>query len=450
MHDRRRSKRDERVRRLFISSLILLYCSIGAFAQAQRSLLGARRTDVDVTRDTTLDVALPSGFVLSGKILVDDPLSVMGSAVLARSNDRTFSGEITVDFSIAGLTAAYRIVLPAGNYRLYFRRLILEDSEAGEGAVLQVVSDLSRTVAITADRTLDITPPQLPGLISLSGRITSAGRFPAKGFLLFSSADGNVSALVPFDPTYRARLLPGSYTVTAWITDPEREDADWTSVRLGQISVSASSTRDFTLPAAIELSGRVTRATGSPAVPAQVIAIATADLAKLPSDAEWACESGAVRFDLPVVSAMTRIPEESATGAYRLLLVPGTYRLNAEVDLDPNDETNPRLSFSFLERALTADTTQNFTLPSLPSFVTLSGRITDQRGQPVARAFVFATTSTLSGTPNAAFTAATEADAQGRYRLRLLSGRAYQITICPPTPSPTLPSGLRARRHSSF
>ncbi len=434
-----------------VASLLLLTAFSWAWAQNQRPLLGTRRTGVEATRDTTLDIALPSGFVLSGKVLVDDPISVIGSAVLARSDDRVFAGGVT--FSPIDLAATYRLVLPAGTYRLSLQRLVLDDSEEGEEAVLFVVSDLSRTVAITSDRTLDITPPELPEPLSLSGRITSPGRFPAKGFLSFYSAEGTVLAMVPFDPTYRARLLPGSYTVMAQITNPDMEDGDYTVVRLGEISVSASGTQDFVLPEAVELSGRVTRATGQPAVPSIVWAVATADLANLPTDEQWLCRGTEVLplLDLPrVTSAMTSIPEGSATGAYRLLLVPGAYLLNASVDLDPKDPTNPVLIFPFLERSITADATQDFTMPPLPPFVVLLGQITDERGQPVARALISASTGALGGTPNAAFTARTEADAQGRYRLRLLSGTAYRIIACPPLSSPAPSLGRYTRWRSPF
>jgi len=396
-----------------------------------------------------LDLALPSGFVLSGAILVDDPLLVLGSAVLARSDDRTFAGAVTLGFSSTGLRASYRLVLPPGTYRLYFHRLVLDLDDSREGTVLRVTSDLSQTIAITADRMLDITPPSSPRPVSLSGRVTSAGRFPTKGFLYFYSTDRAVFAMAPFDPAYRAWLLPGSYTVTAWITDPEQEEADYTSVRLGEISVSASRAQDFRLPAAIELSGKVIRATGQPAVPAYVTAIAAADVANVPSGEDLTCGGvGTVPEFLPVTSAMASIPEESTTGAYRMLLAPGTYLLNVNVLLEAKDPTNPVLSFPSppLERSLTAEATQDFTMPSLPPFVVLSGRITDERGQPVAGASVVAITDALVGTPNAIFTAGTETDAQGQYHLRLLSGMAYRVTVCPPSPAPMLPVGWRAHR----
>jgi len=426
-----------------VASLLLFTAFTWAWAQNQRPLLGTRRTDVEVTRDTTLDITLPSGFVLSGKVLVDDPISVIGSWVLARFDDQVFAGAVT--FSLTDLAATYRLVLPAGTYRLYFQRSVFDDS--GEEALLVVASDLSQTIAITSDRTLNITPPRLPKPFSLSGRITSPGRFPTEGFLSFRSVDGTIFATVPFDPTYRTQLLPGSYTVMAQITNPDME-GNYTVVRLGEINVSTSGTKDFVLPEAVELSGRVMRETGQPAVPS-IVGAATADLAHLPADAEPLC-TGAPLYFPQITGAAASIPKESATGAYRLLLVPEVYLLNANLNLDPDDPTNPTLTFPFLERSITADTTQDLIMPPLPPFVILSGRITDERGQPVASAFISAFTSALSGTPNAAFTAGTQTDAQGRYRLRLLSGTAYRIIACPPSPPPAPSLGRRARWRSPF
>jgi hypothetical protein len=426
-----------------LASLLILSSFVGTSAQGERPLLGARRTGLEVMGDTVLDVTLPSAFVLSGKILTDDPASVFRSLVLARSGDQVFSGGVMPSFSSSGLTATYRIVLPAGNYRLYCERHIF-DFDNGEGAVLSVLLDLSQTVAITGNRTLDLPLPNVPQTVSLSGRIESAGRFPTKGVLFFHSSDGNVLAYAPFDGDYQARLLPGSYTVTAGIGDTEGED--YVQFRLGEVTVSASGRRDFTLPQAVELSGTVLRPAGRPA---NVLAIAAAEAANLAPNGGVPCQGGELMLNFsPRTWAMVGIPGESATGAYRLLLPPGTYLLSAGVGFD-SEEAMLFFPVPPRERSLMADATQDFVMPELSPFVSLSGRITDERGQPVARASISAFSDALTDVPNAAFSASVEADAQGRYRLPLLRGTRYEITICPPVASP-LPPGFRVRRPSPF
>ncbi len=434
------SKGARGIRRYVLASLMILSSAAWADAQDQRPLLGVRRTDVDVTRDTTLDAVLPRGYVLSGRIVTNDLMAVIGSAVVARSGDLTFTGWVIPSVSAGGLTASYRIVLPAGSYRLYFQQQVF-DLEDDEGAVLTVISDLDRTIEISGDRSLDISPPGPPRTIMLSGRITSAGRFPTKGLLMFHSLDGSVFAQVPFDRSYRAKLVPGTYVVMASVGDAE----EYSSVfRLEEINLNASGTRDFTLPRAIELSGRVLQASGRPAAPSTVLAIAAADMANHPSDDPPPC-AGRSLTPLRITFAEALIPRESTTGAYRLWLLPGTYWLNAVVELD----TDGALIFPFLQRSLMADARQDFTMPTLPPFVVLSGRITDEHGQPVARASVTAFTDTLTSTPNATFSASTETDENGWYRLRLLSGAQYRVEVCPPTSSP-LPPGFRVRRLSPF
>ncbi len=428
-----------------LASLLVLSSFAGTSAQDERPLLGARRTDVEVVGDTVLDVALPSAFVLSGKILTSDPTAVSGSVVLARSGDQVFSGLVRPRFSSTGLMATYRIVLPAGSYRLYLERQIIDFDGAEDSGILHVLLDLSQTVTITENRTLDLPLPAVPETITLSGRIRSAGRFPTEGVLSFYSSDGNVLAQAPFDGDYHVRLLPGSYTVMASVGDSE-EEGYISQFRLDEITVSASGTRDFTLPRVVELSGRVMRPGGQPAI---VWAIAAADVANLPLNGGVPCEGTGIVLSVPPYTfASALIPKESPTGAYRLLLPPGTYLLNAGVILDP-EEAMLVFPVPPYERSLMADATQDFVMPELAPFVSLSGRITDGRGQPVARASVSVFTDALTDTPNAAFSASAEADAQGRYRLRLLRGTRYRIEICPPVALP-VPMGLRARWPSPF
>jgi len=427
-----------------LAGLLILSSFAEASAQDERPLLGARRTGVEVVGDTVLDVTLPSAFVLSGKILTNDPTAVIGSVVLARSGDQVFSGPVMLRFSSTGLTATYRIVLPAGSYRLYLERPIMDFGGAEDGGMLHVLLDLSQAVTITENRTLDLPLPAVPETITLSGQIRSAGRFPTKGVLFFYSSDGNVLAQALFDGDYHVQLLPGSYTVMANVGDTEQEYM--AQFRLDEITVSASGTRDFTLPAPVELSGRVTRPGGRPAI---VSAIAAADVANLPLDRGVPRGGAGIVLSVPPLTfASAFIPKESTTGAYRLLLPPGAYLLNAGVLLDP-EEAMLVFPVPPHERSLMADATQDFVMPELAPFVSLSGRIADERGQPVARASVSAFTDALTDTPNAAFSAGAEADAQGRYHLRLLRGTRYRIEICPPVASP-LPLGLRARRPSPF
>ncbi len=430
--------------RWILASLLFSAC---AQAQETRALLGTRRTDLDLTRDTTLDLMLPSGFVLSGKILTDDPTAVLGGSVLARSGEHLFWGPISIGFSASGLTATYRLVLPAGTYRLFLTRSILDLDSESEGSLL-VISDLSQMVTISGNRTLDLSPPRLPDLITLSGQIASAGGFPTKGSLRFLSSDGSVRAEVPFDRNYTVKLPPGSYTVQASVGEGDDEEMAYNSFfTLERITVNASGMRDFVLPLAVTLSGKVTDATGRPAVPSRVGAFQKVDPASSPSGDPSLCP-GSADFPLLPNGGSAVIPPSSTTGAYALKLPAGTYVLHAI--LSPEPEQVPSFSFifpfPFLERSLETDAVQDFTAPPLPGWVTLSGRITDERGQPVAGASLTAFSQALTNTPDAAFWTSTVTDANGQYRLRVLSGTAYRLDVCPPSPpSIELPPHMRGR-----
>lgn len=438
------------ISRWILASLLFSAC---AQAQEARALLGTRRTDLDLTRDTTLDLMLPSGFVLSGKILTDDPTAVLGGLVLARSGEQLFEGPISIGFSASGLTATYRLVLPAGTYHLFLRRGILDLDSGSEGSLLSVTSDLSQMVTISGNRTLDLSLPRPPDLITLSGRIASAGGFPTKGFLSFLSSDRSVWAEVPFDRNYTVKLPPGSYTVQAGVREGDDEEMAYGSFfTLERITVNASGMRDFVLPPAVTLSGKVTDATGRPAVPSMIVAFQKADPASSPSGDPPPCQGSAdFYFFLPPNGGQASIPRSSTTGAYALKLPAGTYVLYASWDLSPEPEqdlllTSSAFAFSFLERSLETDAVQDFTAPPLPEWATLSGRITDERGQPVAGASPTAFSQALTNTPGAAFSTGTETDANGQYRLRVLSGTAYRLEVCPPSPpSLDLPPHMRRR-----
>jgi hypothetical protein len=198
------------------------------------------------------------------------------------------------------------------------------------------------------------------------------------------------------------------------------------------ITISGPQMFNLMLPTTATLSGTVRQASGAAAVPSQVSAIDINDLSNLPGENVTPC--GGAFFAFVVTSGVALIPEESATGTYRLTLPPATYRVAANLDLDPSEEVASTLSFPLLlDLNLTTDRIQNFTVPPLPPFVTISGRVTDNNGQPVAGAFISAFTSMVLNTP-AAFSTGTQTDSNGMYELRVLSGNGYTLLVCPPQP----------------
>jgi protocatechuate 3,4-dioxygenase beta subunit len=76
----------------------------------------------------------------------------------------------------------------------------------------------------------------------------------------------------------------------------------------------------------------------------------------------------------------------------------------------------------------------NFAFPSLPGQVTISGQVTDGNGRPLSGVVVSAASQSITGRPNLRFSAATQTDASGNYRLVVLSGANYQVSFSPPLP----------------
>lgn len=171
-----------------------------------------------------------------------------------------------------------------------------------------------------------------------------------------------------------------------------------------------------------------------------------------PSDIDFSCRAEAA-FSLAPVSVsgtamihnQTVLGEPNTTGDYRMPLPIGTYRLSVTLglELQPGMAPTPvaldtsasgilHVAAPGTALGLTTDLTQNLVVPALPPVVTLSGQVTDARGQPVANASIKAVTSTLANVSDAAFFAAAQTRDDGTYALPILSGTDYQIMACPP------------------
>ena len=78
----------------------------------------------------------------------------------------------------------------------------------------------------------------------------------------------------------------------------------------------------------------------------------------------------------------------------------------------------------------------NFTTPSLPGQVAISGRVIDGSGAGVANVAVSAYSESLTGASNIGFAATGTTDSNGNYTFNILSGTNYQITFTPQNPTP--------------
>ena len=84
----------------------------------------------------------------------------------------------------------------------------------------------------------------------------------------------------------------------------------------------------------------------------------------------------------------------------------------------------------------------NFVVPPLPGFVTISGTVIDPTGSPVPGATVSASTDTVTNTPNTGYLSSTQTDANGMFRVVVMSGTNYTlIAERPPDPTSPFPIG---------
>jgi hypothetical protein len=86
--------------------------------------------------------------------------------------------------------------------------------------------------------------------------------------------------------------------------------------------------------------------------------------------------------------------------------------------------------------ALNGDSRFDISIPSLPGFVSASGKVTDGSGRGLANVEVTVESQSLTGLANAELTSYTRTDEDGNYRFTLLSGTNYTLKFYPPVPAP--------------
>lgn len=444
---------------LFFGLLLL----IGQIVNAQTLIPSAVQT-VDMMGDTIVNPILPSGFLLSGTVTTElnEPIGL--GTVTAQSPAGAYTGNI----SAQGAAPAYRLALPAGTYDLSLLIPFL-DSDAEVPAFVYIGATLASALAITADATQGLVVSALPALETITGFVTTQDAVPTTGNLQFISADGNTVTIARFQNEYTIRLPLGTYTVNAELTfteaaepsegatAPGRQRATASVVvNLDPVSVTDDPTiHDVTLPPTVGLSGTVFDHLGVPMSSARVMATVADAGPVAPSDIDFSCRAGGEFAFAPASVAGTAIihdetlqGEPNTTGAYRMPLPIGAYRLSVTLGLELQPgmaptpvalDTSPSGILSAAAPgpalALTADVIQNPVVPALPPVVTLSGQVTDALGQPVANAAVKVITSALAGVSNAMFFATAQTGDDGTYALPVLSGSDYQILACPPDPN---------------
>jgi hypothetical protein len=240
--------------------------------------------------------------------------------------------------------------------------------------------------------------------------------------ILFSTNDSSILAEFSLagDGSYQGSLPAGNYTagITASISFPPSlfQNQSLGIFNLGSVNISGSTVISaFTVPATANLSGTIQGVT-PPVIGVSVTAVG------------------------PSSSITSSSTADLLTAGYQMILPDNTtYGVNCSMFL--TDGVNPLGTIQFPVPASSlnfAGNTANydFTVPSLPGRVTISGQVTDGNGNPVSGATIIATSQSITSTPNLEFSDFAQTDDGGNYSLSVLNGTNYQLVFIPLTPAP--------------
>jgi hypothetical protein len=142
-----------------------------------------------------------------------DGSPVFVGSVTAQFATQTYRGDILP----TAFPPAYRIVLPAGTYKLVATTFVF-DVESNMGAGVLLSTDVTEMIAVAGDTTRDIIVPAPPPLFPVSGIVTSSGSLPTVGSVVFESVDGKALSIAPVDGMYNLKLPVGDYNVATILT----------------------------------------------------------------------------------------------------------------------------------------------------------------------------------------------------------------------------------------
>ncbi len=159
---------------------------------------------IEVTEDTSLDIVLESGFLLSGRVTDPEGKGVADVSVYADS-------PTSFEYTQTSSDGSYRIRLLPGTYDL----LVLAPVE--DLLVFALVGRKLADVEVSADQTLDIVLPSPESTFTLSGTVTDKEARGIAGLLIeaYDPATGNYALVgAQRDGTYSMKLALGTYDLT--------------------------------------------------------------------------------------------------------------------------------------------------------------------------------------------------------------------------------------------
>jgi hypothetical protein len=370
------------------------------------ALLQKSETGVVATANKTVDEILPAGFKLSGSVSGPGTAGV----VMARSGQTlTYAGAVSA--------GKYQVVLPAGTYDL---SVIYTPSGVPSGSSLAVASTVATAVQVTSDTTRDLTIPAL-ALYNISGTVSGlAALGNTNGLEMeFESGDGSIEASFPLSLTgsYSGVLPAGSYVAGVHASIVYSLQTGQTQslgvYTLGAPVITGHATLPgYSIPALANLSGMI-KETSIPVIGVTVSAAGA-------NSAIWSNSSP----DLLTARYRAALPRNTA------------YGVNVTMVLLLGATAGGSITFPMTPSTLTLSADQSgydFTVPPLPGRVTVSGKVTDSKGNAVNGAVVSLYCESVTGSPNLKFAHSAITDSGGNYSVSVLSG-TYTMVFTPPLP----------------
>lgn len=170
--------------------------------------LASRIEGIELTVDTSLDVVLEPGFLLSGRVTDSEGKEIFPVIIIAQEPGMEW-GEYIPAVAEGDTDGSYRMRLMGGTYDLLVFEFV-EDQSSGVGRKLV-------DVEVSADRTLDVVLPSSESAFTLSGTVTDDEGRGIAGLWIeaYDPATANYAlAFTQGDGTYTMKVPPGTYDLT--------------------------------------------------------------------------------------------------------------------------------------------------------------------------------------------------------------------------------------------
>ncbi len=429
------------------------------------ALLPKRVTGLNLTSNRTLDQTLPAGVQIKGVVTSGIPSFESSrnqtappilAGVHAVCNNQSYQGS-------ADFFGSYVIPVPkTTTCTVYVFSIHSSGFEFSSGAI-RAQGETPSTVWIqeTMDPPVQVGDADVTRNFSLStpamdtaqGSVSNLGSLPAELLevdpaLVFRSTDGDITGFTS---------LPGGSSSRDYLIELPANRNYIVSLELFEEGETQQSTGEVTSLfdiGRVNLGGSsVTNLVGTSNITANFSVPATAKLSGLLSEADKATLSEGSFVSTQDTRATgfsgffgtfgdgfsAALPESS--GGFDLTLATGQqYNLFAGIALDDSRMWGVPAEFGDDVISFNGAMTRNFSFPSRPAEVTLSGQVmgpvlTEMAANVAAsNVSVFVICRSLSGAPDTMFTGTTNTDGAGTYSIKVLSGSVCEVEFVPALP----------------